>query len=81
MLPSMSLRRDPTLGLPPPGNCPAPRCSDPTRQESSDSLIAQMSEYGEVGPLCSKARPMPMPLPLEQFVGETIIYCLKREDN
>lgn len=58
-----------------------PRCSDPRQQETAGSLIAQTPEYREVGSVCSQAMSMSMSPPLGQFVGDTIIYCVRREGN
>lgn len=57
------------------GTCPAPRSSDPRRQEKGDSLTVQTSKYRKIGPLCSQAMPTPSPLLL--LASETI----HRKDN
>lgn len=77
MLPRMAGRQDPTLGLQPP-TCPAPRCSDPRRQDKGRLPKHTNIEYREAGPLCHRA--MPMSLTLEQFARQTVI-CARSEGN
>ncbi|KAF6081861.1 hypothetical protein HJG60_008866 [Phyllostomus discolor] len=78
LLPRSSGRHDAALGLRPPP-CTTPRYSDPKRQEKG-RLPNHTNVTTQRGrPVCSQA--LPMPPPMEQFVEETIIHCVRKEGH